>query len=187
MEEIWKNIDGFEDKYKISNLGNIYSIKRAKILKQYKNAYGYFSTVLSNKKTKSVIVHRLVAIAFIPNPENKPCINHKNGVKTDNRIENLEWCTHKENNLHAYKNKLKIPSIYKIHKGGEETIIQLDLDGCFINEWNSITDICNFYKKNSSHIHRALKNKSIAYGYMWKYGVTKKKKIQEKYPNAIFI
>ena len=107
--EVFKDIKGYEEHYKISNLGNVKSIKFGKIsiLKTAKNNGGYlYSTPCKNGFAKKITIHRLIATHFIPNPENKPCINHKNGIKTDNRIENLEWVTYLENYIHAKKNGL---------------------------------------------------------------------------------
>jgi len=108
MQEIFKDIKGYESLYQISNLGRIKSLKfnKEKILIPNKKRKGYLSILLYNKGLKGYYIHRLVAKAFISNPENKPCINHKNGIKSDNRIENLEWVTYSENNKHAYKIKL---------------------------------------------------------------------------------
>lgn len=123
MEEIWKDIIGFEGIYQISNFGRIKSLERLvkcgilnsefrivkeRILKPAINRNGYYKVCLKHKFiNKTLLVHRLIAQAFIPNPENKPTINHINGIKTDNRIVNLEWCTMKENNVHAFATGLK--------------------------------------------------------------------------------
>lgn len=114
MEEIWKDIEGYGGYYQVSTLGRVRSIdrvvkgkngrdytKKGKILKPF-NFGGYLNVGLFGTLSKPTqAVHRLVAFAFIPNPENKPCVNHINGVKTDNRLENLEWVTNYENSQHA--------------------------------------------------------------------------------------
>jgi len=109
-EEIWEYILG-DQRYMVSNIGRIKSLRknREKVLSKCYNKGGYhtFSYWLKGKM-QTLLVHRLVAMAFIPNPLNKPFINHKNGIKSDNSIENLEWCTGAENNLHACITGLKI-------------------------------------------------------------------------------
>lgn len=115
MEEIWKDIKGFEDKYQVSNLGRIKSLKdkngkyREKILKQCITQKGYLSIYLSLESKKyTYTIHRLVAQTFIPNTENKPQVNHIDGNKTNNRVDNLEWVTNQENSNHAWKYGLKV-------------------------------------------------------------------------------
>lgn len=113
--EIWKDINGFEGCYQVSNTGKVRSLDRevkcnkgttiavGRILNQYVHHRGYFKVrLMKSNKGKNFSVHRLVCDAFIPNPENKPHVNHINGVKSDNIISNLEWCTHSENMQHAW-------------------------------------------------------------------------------------
>ena len=120
-KEIWKDIDGYDDKYQVSNLGRVKSmyfinrhanIPREKILKFGYNLQGYPFVVLchSGKTSKPLSVHRLVAKAFIPNPNNYPVVNHINGIKTDNRVENLEWCTQQYNIKQSFKNGQQKPT-----------------------------------------------------------------------------
>lgn len=100
-EEIWKPINGFDNQYWISNLGRVKSIKDPKnelIMKQNTAIYGYATVSLTKGKNRTFRVHRLVAQTFIPNPENKPHVEHINTIRTDNRVENLRWSTVFENN-----------------------------------------------------------------------------------------
>lgn len=126
MEE-WKDIQGYEGLYQVSNLGKVMSLERvvikntgvanpirAKLKALVIDNSGYFKVNLYKmNKLGRFSVHRLVGVAFIPNPENKPCINHKNHNIYDNASENLEWCTHSENNMAQYKTPRKTTSLYK--------------------------------------------------------------------------
>lgn len=95
--EVWKDVPDYETKYRISNLGSLWSVKYSRLMNPSLND-GYRKARIGGRNTG---VHRLVALAFIPNPANKPCVNHINGNKLDNRLENLEWVTNEENTEHA--------------------------------------------------------------------------------------
>jgi predicted XRE-type DNA-binding protein len=120
MEEIWKDVPNYEGLYKASTLGQIASYDRirrhgrfiaGRIMNPTISTRGYFDISLydSSGKEKRISVARLIAITFISNPDKKLTINHKNGIKTDNRVENLEWMSYSENVKHAYDNGLALP------------------------------------------------------------------------------
>lgn len=113
--EIWKDIEGFEGVYKVSNKGRVMSFKysREKVLRNAVTNGREFVRLLKNGSYHCFHINRLVATTFLPNPENKAQVNHINGIKIDNRVENLEWCTHSENIKHAIENKLIV------HEKGE--------------------------------------------------------------------
>ena len=116
MDIITKSIIGYEGLYIIDNIGNVVSLPKKNgsrfvnqynILKTKVNKLGYKEVTLTkNGKTKTILLHRLIALHFIPNPNNFPQVNHINGIKSDNRIKNLEWCTASYNTKHAYENNL---------------------------------------------------------------------------------
>ena len=172
MTEIWKTIPDFS-KYKISNYGNIKNDK--KILKQTIIQGGYSSIHLNNEKIKSkkILVHVLVAQSFIPNQENKRTVNHKDHNKLNNNIDNLEWATSKEQNIHRRKSTSRFVGarpVWRIDKNTNEKIekyisMQLAVEWIFKNNPKYIKS-----KKGSGHISDVCNNKrKESYGYKWCY------------------
>ncbi len=131
MKEVWKDVVEYEGHYQVSNLGNVKSIKfnRNNLMKFGLDKNGYYRIGLRlNNTRKFYFVHRLVAQAFIPNYDNLPQTNHINGIKTDNSIENLEWCTVSHNIKHAFNTGLNISSKGEKHgqsKLTDEQIIEI--------------------------------------------------------------
>lgn len=176
MEEIWKDIENYEG-YQVSNLGRIRSVDRfierqnkfkvrlnGKLLKQglCKNGY-YIVNLWKNNKSETLYVHRLVATAFVPNPENLPFVNHKDETKINNDYRNLEWCTMDYNFNYGTARKRMAESLSK-------QVLQYTLDGELIKEWPSAKSVqiaLGFSQGNISNCCRGLKKKM--YGYKWKY------------------
>lgn len=173
--EIWKDIPGYEGLYQVSNLGNVKSFKCNKeiLLKLNTNNVGYYCIGLSNKNTEWFGVHRLVGMAFIPNPKNKPQINHKNNIKTDNRVENLEWCTGSYNALYGYKvGNRTAPWLGKFgaKHSRSKSVLQFDLNGKFIEEFGGMCEASRKTNTNQCSISRTCHGKQkLANKYKWKF------------------
>lgn len=176
--EIWKPIKCFEDRYNISNMGRCKRIGRFDsigrgvvefIMKQHKNDRGYLScSFIKNGKKYSRRTNRLVAQAFIPNPENKPQVNHINKVRHDNRVENLEWATTQEDAIHKYTF-----GDYK-HPSGKNSKLskvfyQYTIGGELIKEWKSLRDARSLgFHRNG--IKDAIKGIRKTYrGFIWSF------------------
>ena len=169
MTEVWKDIPGYEGKYQASSLGRIRS-KRG-VLKLRDN-FGYQRVMLYGLKggRKSLSVHRLVAKTFIPNPNNYPQINHIDENKSNNRIDNLEWCTQSQN-INA-GTVLQRMSATKTNGKKSKAVDQFALNGEFIAHYPSLNEIarqCGYNPSNiSSHI-RGSSRYAHPYGYIWRY------------------
>ena len=152
-----KDVKGYEGLYAVTSCGKVWSYRRKRFMKPSTDSEGYLKVSLyKDGKDKNYYVHRLVAEAYIPNSENLPQINHKDENKTNNCLQNLEWCDSKYNNNYGTR-------IEKIKK----PILQYDLDGNFIREWPSATDVGQEVKKQ---INNCLKGRcKTACGYKWVY------------------
>ena len=108
------DIPGYEELYWIDTVGNVFSVKRNTYIKYFQRETGYVSCrIFKNGKGKTYLVHRLVAMTYLDNPDNLPCVNHKNCIRDDNRVENLEWCTQLYNNQSKNTSK-SVGCIFKI-------------------------------------------------------------------------
>lgn len=202
QNEIWKDVKGFENLYQVSNLGRVKSLDRQKwngkifynfkgrilkpVLDGRKNYL--FVNLHKNKTRKQMNVHRLVAEAFIPNLDNLPCINHKNEIKTDNRAENLEWCTiaynsnygqgkkrmvesrNKNNDINELIRKIKETKKKNKSYSYEKAVIQYTMNGDFIAEYSSATEAERKTGICRGGIQRCCIGRfKQAKGYIWKY------------------
>ena len=175
INEIWKPIKGYEGLYEVSNLGRIKSLKRLvkkwdgyrivpeKILTPRANNRGYLRINLCKDGiTKTFSPHRLVAEAFIPNPDNLPCVNHKDENPLNNVVSNLEWCTYSYNNSYGNRNK-------RIALSNSKPVLQYTLDGQFVKEWSSTMECGRngFQQSSVAACCRGERNKHK--NYIWKY------------------
>ncbi|MDA8228745.1 MAG: NUMOD4 domain-containing protein [Desulfitobacterium hafniense] len=182
MRTEWEDIGNYEGLYKVNSKGEIFSEYTKKILKPIKGSDGYLRVNLSkNGVVKITFIHRLVAEAFIPNPENKPIVNHINGFKDDPRMENLEWVTASGNIKHAYQTGLSVISekckiaVSKIaaengRKTTSKSVNQYTLQGDFIKNYPSVREAERETGTPRCNIFSVCKGKrKQANGYMWSY------------------
>ena len=182
MKEVYKDIIGYDGKYKISNLGNVMSMnyrgntKKPKVLTPIKHHLGYLLVHLvdGNNKVRIKMIHTLVAEAFIPNPEGKKFVNHIDGNKQNNAVTNLEWATSKENMNHAIRTGLRNPHKNN-HPHGKDVvnskaILQYTKDGTLVKRWECISDAARAVECNPcSIINNASGRTKSTHGFVWKY------------------
>jgi len=198
MEEEWRAIAGYEGYYEVSNLGRVKSLKRQgkekdTIRKPVLTAYGYLEISLSlNSVHKIYKVHRLVAFAFIENPDNKDLVNHIDGIRHHDAVDNLEWCTSSENQLHRYSVLVPIygkKSLYKSpprkHKLStyarpypskrvpllSTPVSCFDKSGQKMDTFKTIKEASDYFKITVIYIHGAIYRNSISAGFFWKYDI----------------
>lgn len=172
-KELWKSIVGYEGLYEVSNLGRVMSLNyngtgRTQVMKPSNDKDGYLQVKLcKDGKIKRFFVHRLVAMAFIPNPNNLPQVNHINEMKDDNRVENLEWCDSKYNT--NYGTAIKRRAEKQTNGKKSKPVMQYTLDGEFIREWPSVMECQRngFCLSSVSACCRGI-NKQHK-GYIWRY------------------
>jgi hypothetical protein len=168
MEQIFKTIIPFPN-YEINQFGNIRNKNTGKILKNFINSSYYKINLYNNKKIKSLYIHRLIAFYFIQNPLNLPEINHKDGNKLNNSLDNLEWCTSSENTIHSYLNNLQSPK-KGIKNPMSKKVIQKDINGNFIKIWDSVMDIERELGYKSGAISNCCLGKCKTSGnFIWNY------------------
>ena len=162
MDEIWRDIEGYKGLYQISNKGRVKRLYKAseRILKLHDNGRGYLRVALTKESSlKFIMIHRLVAQAFIPNPNNLPEINHRDENKKNNCVENLEWCDRVYNINYGTRNERASRKILQYSKSGE-----------FIKEWPSALEVERVLDINNSHIIQCCKGKrKSAGGFIWRY------------------
>lgn len=179
MLEIWKDIGGYEGLYQVSNLGRVKSLFRyKKILKGNVVSGGYIQVQLCKRgKATNYLIHRIVAFAFLNNSDNKPCVNHIDGNKTNNSPDNLEWVTYSENEFHSYNVLGKKPN--KTHLGicgglcyNSKPIFQISSSGNVIKKFESIGEVERILGIRHSNVQMVLKGKRhTAGGYHWKLAI----------------
>ena len=178
MKEIWRDIKGYEGLYQVSNLGRVKRIqsfdsigrkKKGQDMSNHK-CHGYLRVWLSkDNNRKSYSIHRLVAEAFISNPENKPEVNHIDGNKENNCVENLEWCTRSENIKHGYSKGLLKQTSRRRNDYRSKKVVQKS-NGIIIHEYPSAMEAQRQTGYSQGTISNCCRgNQKIAYGYEWSY------------------
>lgn len=172
LQEEWRAVVGYEGLYEVSNLGRVRSLFRyKKIVKGVPTNKGYLRVTLCKDKVHRLCsIHRLVAMAFLPNPNNYPCVNHKDEIRTNNKVDNLEWCSYKYNV--NYGNIVEKKRQSRDYASISKIIEQID-NGKVINTYPSISEAARNLSSSryaKTNICRACHTaNSKAYGYEWRY------------------
>lgn len=190
MEEIWKDIEGYESLYQVSTLGRVKSLSfnktgKEQILKPHNNGCGYLTICLwKNNICDRRYIHRLVAETFISNSENKPCVDHINTIREDNRVENLRWCTYSENLTNPITRKRSSDTHREIYQGENnpnygnrsknnplsKPIVQLTLDNEIVKLWFAAKDAEREKQFDASTITKCCRGKKQTHkNYKWQY------------------
>lgn len=160
---VWVKIPGWDD-YEIDEYGNVFSLRRGRMMKTWTDGKKYPRLTLSNKtKEKSFMIHRLVALSFIPNPYGKISVNHIDGNKQNNHVSNLEWVTHSENMKHAYIHGLAIPPILpsgEKHPSSKLNHIDILMIRVLAENGFNNEQIAKRFKVSNAHISKILLNKT---------------------------
>ena len=173
MEEVWKDIEGYEGLYQVSNKGNVKSLKNNKTKKEkilkHSIVKGYLQVILCKDKTiKGFKIHRLVSQAFIENPNNYPCVNHKDECSTNNSVENLEWCTQKYNINFGTRNERTSEKLINRNDKSKQ-VYQYTKDGKLIAVWKSTRE-CQRNGFNHGSVSSCCNGKLKTHkGYIWSY------------------
>lgn len=176
-DELWKSVLNFEGLYLISNCGRVKAInfnneKHSQLIKPSVSKKGYLRVRINkNNKRYTLNVHRMVATAFIPNPENKPQINHRDGNKKNNFFDNLEWATNQENQDHARANGLILPPPRGYDNSCSMEVLQYNKYTLeLIQKWGSISEASRALKIPTTNISKSSSRKRmIAGGFIWRY------------------
>lgn len=168
-------IDGFE-KYRVSEFGEVFNVKTGRKMKQQVNKSGYLTVSLcENKKKHTYLVHRLVAFAFLENPMGYTEVNHRDENKTNNKVENLEWCTHGYNSHYgdnAPSKQMTAKIMQKAHESTCRSVIQYAANGLKIAEFKSVAEAARSTGVGLHNIHKCCSGKArnkTAGGYRWEY------------------
>ena len=172
MNEIWKNVKGYEELYKVSNTGKILNIKKDRLIKSKKNNRDYVQIRLyKDGKVEHWLLHRLVAANFIDNPNGYPQVNHIDEDKNNNNASNLEWCTNYYNRHYGtgYQRSVENHDYKKIARLNSKPVKQFDKDGNLLNTYFGVKEAERQTNINEANIRRSIRQGYFAGGYKWEY------------------